>query len=118
MIPPHRPTVCMTEIMPGAKLPKLKMYFMTPREMEELLACIDKNVARRYIQPVKLRMVAPMIFKEKKDGSLRLCVDYRGLNCICIENMYPLPVMMDMLSFLAKGRIFTNLDLRERDTTE
>lgn len=57
-------------------------------------------------------MAAPVLFKEK-DGSLRLCVGYRDLNCICVENMYPFPLMRDMLSYLAKERIFTKLDLRE-----
>lgn len=54
-----------------------------------------------------------MFFKGKKDRSLRLCIDYRGLNGICMENMYPLPLMKDTLGHLAKGRIFTKLDLRE-----
>lgn len=53
-------------------------------------------------------MAAPMLFKEKKDGSLRLC----GLKCTCLENIYPLPLMSDMLSYLLKGKIFTKLDLR------
>lgn len=59
-----------------------------PREMEELRAFIDKNLARVFIQLAKLRM----LFKEKKDGSLRLCVNYRGLNGICVENMYVKPL--------------------------
>lgn len=42
-----------------------------------------------------------------------MCVDYRGINAICVENMYPLPLMKDMLSYLSKGKIFTKLDLRE-----
>lgn len=66
---------------------------------------------RGFIQPAKLRMAAPMLFKEK-GGSLRLCIDYRGLNCICVENMYSLLLMRDMLGYLAKGKIFTKLDLR------
>lgn len=48
-----------------------------------------------------------------KDGSLRLNMDYKGVNCICVENMYPLPLMRKMLNYLVKGRIFTKLDLRE-----
>lgn len=51
----------MIEIMPGAKLPKLKMYKMTPREMEELWAFIHKNLARGFIQPAKLRMAASKV---------------------------------------------------------
>lgn len=86
---------------------------MTPREMEELQGFIEKNLASGFIQAAKSKMVAPMLFKEKKHGSLRLCVDYRGLNCICAQNMYPFPLMWDMLGYLSKEMIFSKLDLRE-----
>lgn len=56
---------------------------------------------------------APGLFKEKKDGTLRLCVDFCSINGVCIENMYPLPLMKDLLAHLAKGRVFTKLDLHE-----
>lgn len=42
-----------------------------------------------------------------------MCVDYRGIKAICMEDMYPIPLMKDMLSYLSKGKIFTKLDLRE-----
>lgn len=113
VLPPHQHTDCAIKIMPGAKLPESKIYLMTHRETEKLRVFIDKNLSRGFIQPVKSRMAAPVLFKEKRDGTLRLCVDYKGLNCICIENMYPLPLMKDMLGYLAKGRIFTKLNLRE-----
>lgn len=73
------------------KLPKLKMYSMTPKEMEELRKYIDKNLARGFIQLAKSYMEAPILFKEKKDGSMRLYMDFRGINGVCIENMYPPP---------------------------
>lgn len=53
-------------------------------------------------------VTAPVPFREKKDGFLRLCVDPWGLNAICIENAYPLLLMR-----MAKGRKFKKLDLRE-----
>ena len=58
-------------------------------------------------------MAAPVLFRAKKDGSLRLCMDYRGLNVVCTSNKYPLPLIRDMLTHLSKRKIFTNLDLRE-----
>ena len=48
----------------------------------------------------------------KKDGTLRLCVDYRKLNEITIKNMYPLPLISSLLSDAVSGFIFTNIDLR------
>lgn len=86
---------------------------MTPRELEELRAFIDKNLARGFTQPVKSRMVSPVLFLEKKDGSLRLCVDYHMLNAICVENVYPLLLMKDMLNHIAKGKLLPKLNLRE-----
>lgn len=86
---------------------------MTPRELEELRSFIDKNLARGFIQPAPPKVVTPVLFWEKKDGSLHLCVDYRGLNAVCMENEYPLPLMKDMLAHLCKGKIFSKLDLRE-----
>lgn len=58
-------------------------------------------------------MAAPVLFREKKDGGLCLCVDFQGLNVVCVEHLYPLPLMKDLLSTLATSRIVTKLDLRE-----
>lgn len=113
VVPLHHPTDCSIEILPEAKLSKLKLYSMIPRELDELWPFIDKNLAQSFIQPVKSCMAIPVLFQEKKDGSLHLCMDYHGLNDICMENIYPLPLMKDMLAHLAKGRIFIKLDLRE-----
>lgn len=74
---------------------------------------IDKNVARGFIRPSISYMAAPVLFQEKKVGGLHLCVDFHGLNAVCVEHLYSLPLMKDLLSTLATGRIFTKLDLRE-----
>lgn len=74
---------------------------------------MDKNLARGFIQPAKSKVAALVLFKEKKDGSLRLCVDFRGINGVCMENMYLLPLMKDILGHLSKWKVFTKLDLRE-----
>lgn len=60
-----------------------------------------------------MQIAAPVLFKEKKDGILRLCVDFCGINRVCVENMYPVPLMENLLAHLAKGEVFTKLDLRE-----
>lgn len=82
---------------------------MTPWEYEKLRAFAGKNLARGLIQPAKSQMAAPVLLQEKKDCSLRLCIDYRGLNVICLENVYTLLLMKDILGHLAKGP----LELRE-----
>lgn len=113
VLPPHCHTDCAIEILPGVKLPKPKIYSMTPREMEELRSFLDKNLARGFTQPAKSRMTTTVLFKEKKDGSLGLCEDFQGINGVCVENMYPLLLMKDMLGYPATGRVFTKVDLRE-----
>ncbi|KAK9400665.1 hypothetical protein NXF25_011379 [Crotalus adamanteus] len=112
-LPPHRVTDCAIELIPGAKLPKPRMYPMTFTELKEMREYINKNLARGFIEPARSKIAAPVIFHEKKDGGLRLCVDFRGLNAVCIEPIYPLPLMKDLLAHLATGKIFTKLDLRE-----
>lgn len=54
-------------------------------------------------------MLAPVLFKEKKDGSFRLCIHYHRLNSIFIENAYPFSLMKDMLGHIVKRRVFTKL---------
>lgn len=102
------PQIVQMSIVPGAKLPKLKMYLMTPRNMGEFCAFKGRNLARGFIQLAKLRMATSVLFKENIDRSLRLCVDYRGLNYNCIESICPLPLMKDMLWHLAKGEFSPN----------
>ncbi|XP_060545015.1 retrotransposon-derived protein PEG10 isoform X5 [Pantherophis guttatus] len=113
ILPPHREADCAIKIIPGAKLPKPKLYAMTPREMQEMWNYIDKNLQRGFIERAKPRIAAPVLFKEKKDGSMCLVVDFRDINAVCVHNLYPLPLMKDMLAHLAKGKVFTKLDLRE-----
>ncbi|KAM3831705.1 sperm-tail PG-rich repeat-containing protein 2 [Vipera latastei] len=79
-LPPHRLNDSTIELLPGAKLPRPKMYAMTPLEMEELQQYVNNNLARGFIEWAKSQMGALVLFKEKKDGSLHLCVDYKGLN--------------------------------------
>lgn len=65
-LPPHWPTDCTIEIVPGAKQSKPKLYSMIPKELEELHAFIDKNLARGFIQPARPKVAAPVLFQEKK----------------------------------------------------
>ena len=53
-----------------------------------------------------------MLFVKKKDGSLRLCIDYRGLNKVTIKNKYPLPSIDDLFDQLVGSRVFSRIDLR------
>ncbi|XP_048338343.1 uncharacterized protein LOC125424948 [Sphaerodactylus townsendi] len=112
--PPHRDTDCKILLVPGAQLPKGRIYRMSPVEERELRAFLDKNLKRGFIRrATKSTHAAPVLFVKKKDGTLRLCTDYRGLNAVSMSNKYPLPLIKDLLDALGKGHIFTKLDLRE-----
>ena len=68
---------------------------------------MDKGFIRSSSSPAG----APVLFAKKSDGSLRLCVDYRGLNEKTIKNRYPLPLLHDTLLYLQKAKYYTKLDV-------
>ncbi len=87
------------------------IYSLEPVELETLKAYIKNNLANDFIRPSKSLVGAPILFNKKPDGSLRLCVDYRGLNNLTIKNQYPLPLLKKSLDRLGRARRFTQLDL-------
>lgn len=86
-LPPHRATDCAIELKSGVTLAKPRMHSMTSFELNELRRYINHNLARGFIKPSRSHMVAPVLFKEKKDGGLRLYIDFRGL-MLCVWNPY------------------------------
>ena len=83
------------------------------QEQKELREYVDTNLRRGYIRPSKSPAGYPILFVPKKDGTLRLCVDYRKLNEITIKNRYPLPLIDELRQQTSKAKIFTKLDIRE-----
>ena len=73
---------------------------------------IDENLTNGFICSTSSPHRAPVLFVKKKDGSLRLCVDFRGLNKITKKDQYPLPLISDLLDSPRKARIYTKIDLR------
>ena len=88
------------------------MYSLSHSELETLRSFIEEHVNLSFIRPSKSPHSAPILFAQKKDGSLCLCVDYRGLNRITRKDRYPLPLLTDLLDASKKARIFTKIDLR------
>lgn len=74
---------------------------------------IEGALEKGWISPSKSPTGAPILFVPKKDGSLRLCVDYRGLNSLTIKNRHPLPLISKTLDRLSTAKVFTQLDLRD-----
>ena len=79
--------------------------------MEKYLA---ESLAAGIIRPSSSPAGAGFFFVGKKDGSLRPCIDYRGINEIKIKNRYPLPLMTTVFELLQGTMVFTKLDLRIR----
>ncbi len=87
------------------------IYSLKPMELEILKAYIENNLASDFIMPSKSPSGTPIFFDKKPDGSLRLCIDYQGLNNLTIKNQYPLPLVRESLDRLGWARRFTQLDL-------
>lgn len=85
---------------------------MSESELSSLREFIKENSQKGFIQPSTSPARAPVLFVKKKDGSLRLCVDYHGLNAITVKNRYLLPLIQEALDQVEKARIYTKLDLR------
>jgi hypothetical protein len=73
---------------------------------------IEENLAKNFIRNSKSPASAPMLFVKKKDESLRMCVDYHGLNKITVKNCYPLPLIFGLLDQLGQAKIYTKINLR------
>ncbi|KAH9723181.1 Endonuclease [Citrus sinensis] len=111
-LPPPREVDHAIELEQGVKPPALAPYCMAPPELEELRRQLKDLLDAGYIRPSKASFGAPILFQKKKDGSLRMCIDYRALNKITIKNKYLIPLIADLFDQLGKARYFTKLDLR------
>jgi len=111
-LPPHRPYNCAIELLSGKSPPKGKLYSLSVPEREAMEKYISDSLASRFIHPSSSPAGAGFFFVGKKDGSLRPCIDYRGLNDITVKNTYPLPLMSSAFERLQGASIFTKLDLR------
>ena len=111
-LPPHRPYDHEIRLEPGTKPPFGPIYSLSERELDELSTYIKDNIAKGFIQPSTSPAALPILFVKKKDGSLRLCVDYRAINKITIKNRYPLPLITESLDRLKTAKSYSKIDLR------
>ncbi|GBG86031.1 hypothetical protein CBR_g40932 [Chara braunii] len=100
------------EIEPGSRTPKGAVYRMSPRELEELRKQLDELLEKGWIRRSSSPFGAPVLFVPKKEGELRMCIDYRGLNAITVKNVEPLPRIDDLLDRVQGCRYFTKIDLK------
>ena len=90
-LPPEREVEFTIDLIPGIEPISIPPYRMAPIELRELKAQLEEFLSKGFIRPSISPWGAPVLFLKKKDGSLRLCIDYRKLNRVTIRNQYPLP---------------------------
>ncbi|EAL23701.1 hypothetical protein CNBA3480 [Cryptococcus deneoformans B-3501A] len=111
-LPEHRSFDHHIPLEEGKNPPFGPIYNLSEKELEALREYLDENLKKGFIRPSKSPARAPILFVKKKDGSLRMCVDYRGINKITIKNRYPLPLITELLDRLKSAKVFTKIDLR------
>ena len=111
-LPPDRQIEFTIELAPGTEPVSKAPYRMAPAEMKELAAQLQELLDKGVIRPSVSPWGAPVLLVKKKDGSMRLCIDYRELNKLTIKNKYPLPRIDDLFDQLKGASCFSKIDLR------
>ncbi|GBG70429.1 hypothetical protein CBR_g6557 [Chara braunii] len=107
-----REVVHAIEIIPGSSIPKGRIYRMSPGELDELCCQLKELIEKGWIRPSVSPYGSPVLFVPKKGGTLRMCIDYRGLNAITVKNREPLPRIDDLLDRVQGCRYFSKIDLK------
>ncbi len=102
------------EVVPGVAPPAKAPYRMSHEELKELKVQLEELFAKGYIKPSKSPYGAPVLFVYKKDGTLKMCVDYKALNKAMVKNRYPLFRIDDLFDRLSGAKVFSRIDLRSR----
>ncbi|KAK3545273.1 hypothetical protein QTP70_002933, partial [Hemibagrus guttatus] len=111
-LPAHQPWDCAIDLLPNASPPRGRVYPLSLPDSKTMEEYIETALAAGHIWPSTSPASASFFFVGKKDGGLRPCIDYRGLNAITVPYPYPLPLVPAALEQLRGARIFTKLDLR------
>ena len=111
-LPPEREISFEIELLPGSAPVSKAPYRMAPAELRELQVQLQELLDKGFIRQSHSPWGAPVLFVKKKDGSLRMCIDYRELNKLTIKNKYPLPRIDDLFDQLRGAAVFSKIDLR------
>nr|GEV84580.1 putative reverse transcriptase domain-containing protein [Tanacetum cinerariifolium] len=111
-LPPARPVEFQIDLISGAAPVARAPYRLAPFEMKELLEQLQELSDKGFIRLSSSPWGAPVLFVKKKDGSFRMCIDYRELNNLTVKNRYPLPRIDDLFDQLQGSSIYSKIDLR------
>ena len=111
-MPPDRDIDFCIDLESGTRPISIPPYRMAPAELRELKAQLQGLLSKGFIRPSASPWVAPVLFVKKKDGSFRMCIDYRQLNKVTVKNKYPLPRIDDLFDQLQGACVISKIDLR------
>ncbi|GJU64242.1 putative reverse transcriptase domain-containing protein [Tanacetum coccineum] len=111
-LPPTRQVEFQIDLMPGAAPVARAPYRLAPSEMKELSKQLQELSDEGFIRPSSSPWGALVLFVKKKDGSFRMCIDYRELNKLTVKNRYPLPRIDDLFDQLQGSSVYSKIDLR------
>jgi hypothetical protein len=110
-IPPDREIEFTIDLLPNTAPISKAPYRMASLELKELKDQLQELLDKGFIRPSVSPWGAPVLFVKKKDGSMRLCIDYQELNKVTIKNRYPLPRIDDLFDQLQGSQVFSKIDL-------
>ena len=111
-LPPHRNVEYKIELVPGAAPVNRPLFWMSLKEELEVRKVVDEYLEKGLIRPSFSPFASPVLLVKKKDGSFRMCVDYRALNKLTIKHRYPMSRIDDLLDALHGAIVFSKIDLK------
>ena len=111
-MPPDRDIDFCIDLESDTRPISIPPYRMAPAELRELKAQLQELLSKGFIRPSVSPLGAPVLFVKKKDGSFRMCINYRKLNKVTIKNKYPIPRIDDLFDQLQGACTFSKIDLR------
>ncbi|GJY35295.1 putative reverse transcriptase domain-containing protein [Tanacetum coccineum] len=111
-LPPARQVEFQNRLSPCAAPLARAPYRFAPAKMQELSTQLQELSNIGFIRPISSPWGAPVLFVKNKDGSFRMCIDYRELNKLTVKNRYPLPRIDDLFDQLQRSRVYSKIDLR------
>ncbi|GJU30579.1 putative reverse transcriptase domain-containing protein [Tanacetum coccineum] len=113
-LPPSRQVEFRIDLVPRATPVARIPYRLAPSEMKELLVQLQELLEKGFICPSSSPWGAPVLFVKKKNGSFRMCIDYRELNKLTVKNRYPLPRINDLFDQLQGSSVYSKIGLRSK----
>ncbi|KAJ0507828.1 putative nucleotidyltransferase, Ribonuclease H [Helianthus annuus] len=111
-LPPQRQVEFSIDLVPGAAPVAKASYRLAPSDMQELSTQLQELFNKGFNRPSFSPWGAPVLFVKKKDGTFRMCIDYRELNKLTIKNRYPLPRIDDLFDQLQGSSFYSKIDIR------